>query len=71
MSREHSRDIRWTQSTDEKGHVSHEQVIQLLATTTYTTLQEILNLSKDHILEESEKLGLITMPGNIEQAFSQ
>lgn len=70
MSREHSRDTRWTQSTDEKGYVLHERVIQLLATTTYTTLREIPNLSKDHILKESEKLGLITMPGNIEQAFN-
>jgi hypothetical protein len=69
--RKHLRDTQSTESFGDEQHVSHEQVVELLATTTYTILREITNLSKDHLLEEFEKLGPIAMPGNTEQIFDR
>ena len=71
MPRERLRDAQSTESIGDEGHVSHEQVVKLLATTACTTLREIANLSKDRRLNEFEKLGPIAIPGNMKQIFDR
>ena len=52
-------------------HVTHDQVIELLATTTVNTLREISQLSLDHTLNEFRNLGVFAMPGSVDQIFER